>query len=404
MTRSQWDGVLDWLVQHLASHHPNLHHSISREAWDGKVEDLQSRLPSLNDHRAQTELMSLVASIGDAHTILHWEPSEVYPLRFYWFSDGLYVIKAQDKYGHLLNSRVLAINALSMDQLVDAVKKVIPHENKQRLRQELPNYLIHPGILHGLGITPTEHAMQLTCMAGDGTVKTAAVTAVPNFRRDWLHYSGLLPQGEDGHTPLYLKNRQLDYWFEYVSEHQTVYFQYNCCCDNASYPLADLIDRLLQCINSQGAARLVVDLRHNSGGDSRLLGPLIHCISSLKKINRPGGLYVVVGRGTFSAALMNALQLREQTKAILVGEPTGGKPNAFGEVRFLALPGTDLTVSYSTKYFKLSSLDTESFVPDHIVELSFADYKNGRDPAWEFILRDEKPTLWRFLHRKQDGR
>ena len=112
----------------------------------------------------------------------------------------------------------------------------------------------------------------------------------------------------------------------------------------------------------------------------------------------------MVGRGTFSAALMNALQLREQTKAILVGEPTGGKPNAFGEVRFLALPGTDLTVSYSTKYFKLSSLDTESFVPDHIVELSFADYKNGRDPAWEFILRDEKPTLWRFLHRKHDGR
>lgn len=161
MTRSQWDGVLDWLVQHLASHHPNLHHSISREAWDGKVEDLQSRLPSLNDHRAQTELMSLVASIGDAHTILHWEPSEVYPLRFYWFSDGLYVIKAQDKYGHLLNSRVLAINALSMDQLVDAVKKVIPHENESRLRGEFPHYLIHPGILYGLGITHTPQEMQL---------------------------------------------------------------------------------------------------------------------------------------------------------------------------------------------------------------------------------------------------
>ena len=123
----------------------------------------------------------------------------------------------------------------------------------------------------------------------------------------------------------------------------------------------------------------MVDLRHNSGGDSKLLGPLIHCISSLKKIKQARwSLHVGRVAGPFLPALMNAQQLREQTKAILVGEPTGGKPNAF---RRSAFPGAARYGSdgflFSTKYFKLSSLDTESFVPDHIVELSFADYKNG---------------------------
>ncbi len=256
MANIQWEELLHFLAGYLREHHPNVYNVLSRDAWEAELDRLMREMPAMHANQAKTAIAVFLAAIGDAHTGLRWEPEVVYPIGLYWFSEGLYVIHAQDEYNHLLDSRVLAINGCGVDQLVESVKQVIPHENKQRLRQELPNYLIHPGILHGLGITPTEHAMQLTCMAGDGTVKTAAVTAVPNFRRDWLHYSGLLPQGEDGHTPLYLKNRQLDYWFEYVSEHQTVYFQYNCCCDNASYPLADLIDRLLQCINSQGAARL----------------------------------------------------------------------------------------------------------------------------------------------------
>lgn len=396
MTRSQWDGVLDWLVQHLASHHPNLHHSISREAWDGKVEDLQSRLPSLNDHRAQTELMSLVASIGDAHTILHWEPSEVYPLRFYWFSDGLFVIKAQDKYGHLLNSRVLAINALSMDQLVDAVKKVIPHENESRLRGEFPHYLIHPGMLYGLGITHTPQEMQLTCVTGDGLVQTWRVQAEPNLKRDWRDAQEPMPPQKETNAPLYLRGKEQYYWFTHLPNHETVYFRYHRCGEHPAYPMAAFLDQLFQSVRENGTKRLVVDLRQNRGGSSRVLAPFIPRFAALDGINQQGRLYVLVGRETFSSALMNALQFRKYTKAIFVGEPTGGKPNSFGETVTMELPGTDLALTHSTKYFRQSEVDSDSFVPDFVVELSHGDYAAGVDPVWDYVLSDSRRIQWRF--------
>jgi hypothetical protein len=69
-----------------------------------------------------------------------------------------------------------------------------------------------------------------------------------------------------------------------------------------------------------------------------------------------------------------------------VGEPTGGKPNHFGEVKTLRLPRTKLEVSYSTKFFPQSFEDTPSLMPDVAVEISVADHQARRDPFLEAIL------------------
>lgn len=51
------------------------------------------------------------------------------------------------------------------------------------------------------------------------------------------------------------------------------------------------------------------------------------------KINQPGKLFVIIGRSTFSAAMFLVGDLEEHTRAIFIGEPTGGKPNHFGSKR-----------------------------------------------------------------------
>jgi len=83
---------------------------------------------------------------------------------------------------------------------------------------------------------------------------------------------------------------------------------------------------------------------------------------------------------------MNALDFRNKTKALLVGEPTGGRPNHFGEVKTFTLPYSGLTISYSTNYFRFAKDDTPSLLPDIPAEPSSADYFAGRDPALEAIL------------------
>ena len=84
-----------------------------------------------------------------------------------------------------------------------------------------------------------------------------------------------------------------------------------------------------------------------------------------------------MGRGTQSAAMVNAIELRKDLNAILVGEPSGTKPNYYSENDELRLPNSRLQVSYSTRYYKLQDQDTPSLMPDRLIEPSWETYPGG---------------------------
>jgi hypothetical protein len=82
------------------------------------------------------------------------------------------------------------------------------------------------------------------------------------------------------------------------------------------------------------------------------------------------------------------LDLKKKTQAVFYGEPTGGKLNHYGEIKYLTLPFLKLTVSYSTKYFKYIEGDEPSLAPDVSIELTLDDYLALRDPVLEAILAE----------------
>jgi hypothetical protein len=67
---------------------------------------------------------------------------------------------------------------------------------------------------------------------------------------------------------------------------------------------------------------------------------------------RPAGdrMERVIGRNTLSAAMTNAADFLKETNAILVGEPTGARPNGWQEKGQFTLPNSHLVVSVSTRY------------------------------------------------------
>jgi hypothetical protein len=79
-----------------------------------------------------------------------------------------------------------------------------------------------------------------------------------------------------------------------------------------------------------------------------LLMPFINQIKANKKINKKGRLFVIIGRQTFSSAILNAISFKNNTEAIFVGEPTGGKPNHYGEIKVFTLKNSPIRVQYST--------------------------------------------------------
>src|SRR5262249_1431803 len=110
--------------------------------------------------------------------------------------------------------------------------------------------------------------------------------------------------------PLYLKQRQVPYWFEYLADKKLVYFQCNQVWGAGhEETIEQFCARLFHFIDTNDVRALVIDLRWNNGGNNFLNKPLTHGLIRCDKVNRPGKLFVIVGRNTFSAAMCGATDI-----------------------------------------------------------------------------------------------
>ncbi len=128
--------------------------------------------------------------------------------------------------------------------------------------------------------------------------------------------------------------------------------------------------------------RLIVDLRRNGGGNN-YFGEALRKGIGHSHINRPGGLYVLIGPQTFSAAQNLANRLERETFAMFIGEPTGGSPNHYGDAKVTAGAVSGLTAMVSTlPWFDSYPQDQRSWIfPDLLVPDIFADWRAGHDRA-----------------------
>ena len=106
-------------------------------------------------------------------------------------------------------------------------------------------------------------------------------------------------------------------------------------------------------------------------------------------MSRRGRLYLLVGRATFSAAGNFAADVERFTKALLVGEPTGGGVNQYGDATAVTLPATGWNVSIATSYVQRGAPGDRRLAvdPDIRVDLTSTDYFAKRDPALARALR-----------------
>jgi C-terminal processing protease CtpA/Prc len=107
-------------------------------------------------------------------------------------------------------------------------------------------------------------------------------------------------------------------------------------------------------------------------------------------VNRKGRLFAIVGPRTFSAGLNAADYFQRDLNAIVVGEPTGGKPNAPGDESFFTLPYSKVAVNFSSVYWESGWPQDarRAIAPDVYSPRPFAAYLAGEDPAVNSILSD----------------
>lgn len=393
-----WKSDIEYLKTELPKRHKDLFFRTDRRTFEGKLDELINEVSNKTDSEIVISLQQIIAQMGDDHTGVDYQPilqsAGIFPLTLYCFSDGLYVLGTLDKYESALGSRVTAINDVPIAEAMARLSSLLAKTNDALVKHRIPNMLPSIGLLQHFDIINGNSAkFHFVDPNGDGKnlligeldIKTLG----PNMR-----FVGFTPKS----YPLSWSNRGSLFWSRFLEDDGILYVQYNRCWSkeleqkHGSKARAEKMpsfeafcSQILADMKKSEVRKFVLDLRFNPGGSSPQGTELAKRISEIGNINQQGKLFVLIGKRTYSSAVINAIDFKNHTEAILVGEPTSGKPNHFGEVNKFKLPNSGLSVSYSTKYFKYLEEDPDSLMPDITVETTFSDFASGKDPVLDAI-------------------
>jgi hypothetical protein len=380
LATSEWREDLTFFAHEVGARHANAFHTLPKRRFDSLVAVLDQRLERLNGDQAYVELDQLANLIGDAHTFIAL-PSDTpqYPFTVRRFGTDYRVVAVRSGSERMLGSQLLKVQGVPTASAIQRLLALTPAAENPSLRQARAEGFLSSGlILHGIGITAVRDSARLTLRDDAGEEFLMTVRAVPSDSADALPWTNAFTN-----SPLFARHPNEAFWYEYLPQARAIY------CGFRGYDSLPIrAAGLLSQIRRIRPEKVIVDMRQNGGGDYQLgLRSLIEPLSRIRYMNHPGRLFVVVGTNTFSAAMANAAQFRTRTSATLVGEPIGEKPNSFQEPREVRLPNSHLVVRYSTRYYRFVSHGPNVVQPDHTVAPTWAEYRAGRDPALEWILR-----------------
>jgi hypothetical protein len=244
----------------------------------------------------------------------------------------------------------------------------------------MPEWLESQGIIRDIDQAP------FTLEKTNGEQVTLTI---PSVRHLYNFYWTNIKEIDNRLPPVYTNPRKDWYWFELLEESKTLYIQFNQATNQPGREtVAQFAGRLSDYAGTHNFERCVVDIRNNDGGDSGVLEELTAVIRDSKKINQQGKLFVLIGRRTFSAAVMFAIQLQLQTKAIFIGEPTAQGPIFYGGPNLVELPNSGLVFAISSRLNQTSLPfdDRREILPDIPVRYTNSDFMEGRDPVLEAAL------------------
>src|SRR3954453_11898328 len=347
-----------------------------------EADRLAAQAPQLDADQLMTGVMhlsTLIPATGrDGHTgVFVWgrgnRPVHSLPLRWWFFRDGLVV---EDQLGgrDLVGARVVAVEGRPLAEVVRLVDPLVPHDNPTTVQLLRPRFLLTPEVLHGVGVLHRVGPVRLDLVTAAGDHRTVTVAPGPIARYNgWAGSYGL--DHVDRRRMLFLTNMDRVLWHRLVG--RALYVAYNRVEPIDDAELAS-IRRLAR---SDRVDRIVVDVRHNFGGEVDEDAPLLDVLTGAGVRNKP--LFLLTGRNTFSAGVLFAAKLADQRAVVVVGEPTGGAPTAYGNSEDVRLVHSGLVVSVATTTESaLGSGDGRTAVtPDVDVVLSSADYFADRDPV-----------------------
>jgi len=379
LTPEQWREDLHVLATEVARRHKNAFHFTPKPQFDRAVSDLDRGIPQLQGSEIMIGMMRILAMVGDGHTRSDdlFNSFGQFPIDLYWFGSELRVIRTTREYKVALGGRVIAIGSTPSALADQKVRNLIEqHETEGWLKRFSAYYLSSPEVLRYFGII-SDLGRGTYVIENGARTQSITFESIPyNTEPEYLDAEVRLPAYRED-----TKN----VWFRYMEDSKLIYVAFN------SYPpvedLKSIAASLFALLDAHPGSALVIDFRANGGGDYiRFDEILLDGLKKRKWLYQRGHLFGLIGRKTFSAAMMNALQLRQQMRAILVGEPTGARPNSYSEAAHFVLPNSHFEVTCSRLYYHLVPGNPAGVIPDKLLPPTWSDYQAGNDSPLIWVM------------------
>ena len=418
---------LDYLFNKLEYIHPNLYAYTPEDEIDQAISSIKSEIrDSMNSVDFWLRVSPIVNSLDHGHTGITPQNSEVnryigelQKTGFSYFPFSILIIDS-NIYVHDIytdtkvierGNRVISINGINAS---DILFKLINYENGERMEYRL--YYVERGFIWNYPLIYPNSKYKVVYM-NKGVEKTILLNGISEQETD--EYAAKV-------FSVYKKN----YRFKIV-ENNIACIEYNQCHDYDNFKL--FLDSAFTIIKHDKITNLIIDIRKNEGGDSRLNAllltyltykPFYECSKHIEKItsdirttneyysqfskdtilkltkyqyyeNKPenhlsfkGKVFLLTGIATFSSGTELAMLIKDFELGEIIGQETGGIPTGYGDRFNFELPNTKTKVSVSYKWsLRPSGIDDDrGVIPDIILKPSLQNLLSDKDFEMDYVI------------------
>jgi hypothetical protein len=382
---------LDFLASEIKRLNPAFATELPAE-FISREENLKRNLGSLTDSQIAIEIMALVASLHEAHSVMFpfgmrkGVLNGLIPLQLYEFSDGLFVIDAPEGSRDLIGCEVLGIGGRDISFLRQAMAPYIGRDNDKFLRFAVPIGLLWVDLLRVAGANISGNSVEFKVRRGS-SVTSVFVPFIPGpIDPDKVIFKLVAPKLATAPPPDYLSHLEQNFWIKSVDPN-SLYVQMNQMVNQQEKTLQQFAEELNHTIMGGKPRNVIVDVRLNNGGNYELTLPVLKVLLAFEKTRPDARLFVIDGRNTLSAAQNFISTLDQFGGVIFVGEPSGSKPNHVGDDTLVTLPYSGISGSIACAFHQTGFRDVRDWIAPSIpVALSSREYFGQEDPVMKTIM------------------
>ena len=363
-----------------------------REYYLARINALIPMLEGMDGQDILFYLQETVAACHDAHLEVYITgeyqlfPLYLEPLYREDGSWGFYVLGCREGEQELPFARLVAINGIPVEEIVERLKIWISYENEYWLLHVMArnallgtDYLCRGGILE-----PGAEEAEFTFESVDGERFTRSLVSLTQFQYSNLSWD-LYGMYQWENHPFTHRKSESNYFFQYHEKTNTIFARIHRFQETQGYTLQQFGNEMLAVGREKGTIdAVVIDLRSNPGGYRSLGFPELFTVLERMDIDT---IYVLMDNSTFSNGVFTAGVMTQRLEnVVLVGSPAGQPVNFYGSVEDMTTPNGKITFRLPGAWWLIDPENTDpALMPDIQVLQTLEDYRNGVDTVLETV-------------------